>query len=132
MGGCVPAYWKHLTQLKKVKECKTAEELKNMHHLIGHYKSILLNYNPPCIDMKSLISYTKGTIQTDRKIVFKIVYTVDVFQEITNVKEFTFEMFWSSVGGFLGIFLGYSVLQVPELIMYIMPFLKRLRLFKSK
>ena len=110
------------------KECKTAERLKTVHHYIGHYKALLSTYDPPCIDMNTLVSYAKETSQTEREFQFRIVYTVDEFQEITNVKEFTFEMFWSSVGGFLGIFLGYSVLQVPELIIHLMPVFRRIKI----
>ena len=38
------------------------------------------------------------------------------YQEIVNIQEFSFESFWSAVGGFLGMFLGYSLLQLPELL----------------
>ena len=44
-----------------------------------------------------------------------IPYATDTFQEIRNVKDFGFETLWSSAGGFVGIFLGYSLLQIPEL-----------------
>lgn len=128
IAGCVPPYWKFWTKTIYEKECKTAEQLKIVHHYIGHYKALLSTYDPPCLDMNTLVSYAKETSQTERQFKFRIVYTVDEFQEITNVKEFTFEMFWSSVGGFLGIFLGYSVLQVPELIIHLMPVLRNLKI----
>ena len=37
------------------------------------------------------------------------------YQEVENLREFGFEAFWSGVGGFVGIFLGYSLLQLPDL-----------------
>ena len=40
----------------------------------------------------------------------------DSYQEIENVQDFNFESFFSSLGGFVGIFLGYSLLQVPDLL----------------
>ena len=40
----------------------------------------------------------------------------ETYQEILNVKSFNVEALWSSIGGFVGIFLGYSLMQVPELI----------------
>ena len=46
----------------------------------------------------------------------KFLYKEKYYQEIENVRDFGFETFWSSVGGFVGIFLGYSMLQFPELI----------------
>ena len=39
------------------------------------------------------------------------------YQEIINEKEFVFESLWSSVGGFIGIFVGASVAQLPTIIM---------------
>ena len=44
-----------------------------------------------------------------------VEYSKQTFQEITNNRAFGFESFWSSVGGFVGIFLGYSLMQLPEL-----------------
>ena len=38
------------------------------------------------------------------------------YQEIVNERDFGFESFWSSVGGFVGIFLGYSLLEFPDLL----------------
>ena len=46
----------------------------------------------------------------------KISYMEQTYQETKNVKDFTFESFFSSLGGFIGIFLGYSMLQIPELL----------------
>ena len=46
-------------------------------------------------------------------------YTQDYFEEINYLEAFNFETFFSNVGGFVGIFLGYSIMQVPELIGYI-------------
>ena len=50
------------------------------------------------------------------KLRLNISYTTEDFQEIVNVKAFDVETLWSSVGGFIGIFLGYSLLQVTELL----------------
>merc|ERR1719361_377879 len=47
---------------------------------------------------------------------FKIIiqYTEDVYQNIENSKGTSFETFFSGVGGFVGIFCGYSIMQIPE------------------
>ena len=36
------------------------------------------------------------------------------YQEFINAREFGFESFWAGVGGFVGMFLGYSFLQIPD------------------
>ena len=81
-------------------------------------------FKPPCNEM----SFSVNTDTEHRKIGwsgitnntmrFKIKYLDNKFQEIVNEKAFSFEMFWSSIGGFIGIFLGYSLLQVPQLLIY--------------
>ena len=39
-----------------------------------------------------------------------------VVSSVTDDCSFGFETFWSSIGGFTGIFLGFSLLQIPDLI----------------
>ena len=46
--------------------------------------------------------------------IIRFLYIDDTYYEVQNVEEFGFESFWSSVGGFVGIFLGYSLLQLPQ------------------
>ena len=43
-----------------------------------------------------------------------IRYTELVYQNIENSRGTSFETFFSGVGGFVGIFCGYSIMQVPE------------------
>ena len=58
---------------------------------------------------KEEIHRGKGTA----RILFK--YYEENYQEIMTTKNFGFESFVSGVGGFVGIFLGYSILQLPEI-----------------
>ena len=43
------------------------------------------------------------------------IYEEKYYEEITYSKDFGFESFWSGMGGFVGIFLGYSMMQFPDL-----------------
>ena len=45
----------------------------------------------------------------------EIIQGSEMYQEIENVKDFGVENCWSGIGGFIGIFLGYSLLQIPDL-----------------
>ena len=90
-------------------------------------REYLSSYDPPCVDMKTSVTYSRELTQRKNEFLLKIVYKDNVFQEITNEKAFTFETFFSSMGGFVGIFLGYSVLQIPDLINNMCAFLKRSR-----
>ena len=44
-------------------------------------------------------------------------YLEEMYQEIVNHRDFDMEMLGSSVGGFVGMFLGYSLWQCPEMIL---------------
>ena len=53
------------------------------------------------------------------------LYAETDYEEVTNTKSFDFASFVSGVGGFIGIFLGYSILQIPDL-------LESLQIFNGK
>lgn len=51
------------------------------------------------------------------------------YQEIKNEKDFNFEMLWSNIGGFIGIFAGYGLLQV---LLTALDFMACLEIFRTK
>ena len=51
-----------------------------------------------------------------KKVILKIEYAATGFREMQNYRAFGLLSLWSQIGGFVGIFLGYSLLQVPELV----------------
>jgi hypothetical protein len=55
----------------------------------------------------------KRSIST--KLNFYVNYTAQSYQEVNNAQEFSFISMFSSIGGFIGIFVGTSLLQIPEL-----------------
>ena len=52
----------------------------------------------------------------DNVILLELQYMKRRYQEIVNIQDFEFETFWSSVGGFVGIILGYSLVHAPDFI----------------
>ena len=54
----------------------------------------------------------------------------DNFQNIVNQRGFTVENCWAGIGGFVGIFVGMSLMQVPELIIDFIGYFKQISLFK--
>ena len=118
---CVPPYWSHLQGIAKLstemlRVCKTPEMLQNATNYVKHFKQVLGSYESPCVDMKSMVTFSRELDQLQRQFLIKVVYPETVYQEIKNVRDFTFETFWSTAGGYLGFFLGYSLLQIPELL----------------
>ena len=45
-----------------------------------------------------------------------IWYMDNRYLETTNQRDFGFEMFWTSIVSFVGLFMGFSLLQVPDLV----------------
>ena len=41
------------------------------------------------------------------------------FKEITQVREFTFDDFAGTCGGYIGMFLGYALIQFPQFFQFI-------------
>ena len=85
--------------------------------MIETYKrAIFDSYKQPC----DYMTVTTGVLQKKPDygfhLVLNFVYMDDFYQEIVNVRDFGFESFWSGIGGFVGIFLGYSLLQIPDLL----------------
>ena len=125
---CVPPYWQYLDpNCDGLKVCQSEQQLQDASNLITHYKDIMSTYHPPCVDMTSVDLVTKDLPQTNTEFLIKIIYTDDYYQEIQNSRDFSFETFFSGVGGFVGIFLGYSIFQIPELFTEFLSLIRRLK-----
>ena len=119
--GCRPSYWNNFGKDSDLlNECKTASEMAQVYTILEKYKSrIFDSYWQPCNYMTILTGLLQTNAESTYKsmfLVLEFVYRDEFYQEIVNLKEFGFESFWSGVGGFVGIFLGYSLLQIPDLV----------------
>ena len=133
---CVPVYWRvMLTAMKKFRFpiktstlCKTFEKLRDAAEQIRYFKQVFGRYDPPCVEMTTLPIITREVDQSEQQFLVKVTYPVSFYQEIKNIKEFTMETFWSTAGGYMGIFLGYSLLQVPELLQISASYFRKVKL----
>lgn len=128
--GCVPVYWeKTFSNNSSLSECLSVTEHKKSHQLISNYTKILASYDKPCEKMILPITYKyhEQITPPPEQFTIKFSYTESNYEEIEYIKAFGFENFWSGIGGFVGIFLGYSMMQIPELLEYII-----LRIFREK
>ena len=114
---CTPVFWRlpdgyHLPQRK----CMSKGDLEIADAFIQEYKIVMKSYNTPCNQMEIFTKYDREEPngQNDPRVMF--LYADTVYEEIQNSKSFDLESFVSGVGGFIGIFLGYSILQIPELL----------------
>ena len=135
--GCIPIYWKHFfTMEHNLKVCDQQEELKNAYGNISKVRNILKWNTPPCNEMvlqtADFINRRPVIAPKDGAIAF--YYSNKMFEEINYSKAVEFQNWLSNVGGFVGIFLGYSLMQMPELFICIIELniRRKYRLLKGK
>ena len=115
MISCVPPFWTRTINSAKVREeCTSLEQLKEANNLIEDYKRTFHEIKPPCIDMFNSVVWAQRRSWDDAYM--EILYAEKYYEEILQVEDFSIQDFISNLGGFIGIFLGYSMMQIPELL----------------
>ena len=128
---CIPMHWKDIDIPDSQKEfCESKEKFKMLNTLISSRMDILDTRS--CTSMDILVIQSKAFRAEDKHITIKISYEKNQYQETENVQDFSFESFFSSLGGFIGIFLGYSMLQIPELITEVHSYVERIIALRIK
>ena len=128
---CIPPFWMYKRKSNShMKECTSIEKLEEINDMIvdiykenlDYSSSVLksLEINPPCLDMFNSIVWrntkTGSRKLDDNSALIEISYLEKYYEEIKQVEDFGFQDFVSNVGGFIGIFVGYSMMQIPELL----------------
>ena len=118
-----------------IRECTSAEDLTKFHSTIQNYKPVLDSIDLPCKEM--FVSTSFGWIKEFdyaqdfpdhlKQVPIRFLYIDKFYEEIEYIQDFGFESFWSGVGGFVGIFLGYSIMQLPELLGSVLYFLRKMK-----
>ena len=113
---CIPPYWINIVNQRfGFEECIFPEDLKKANNLRKNYKMILNHTDSPCIDMFNTVSI-RTPRACEKCIEIKVSYLDKYYEEIKEIKAFGFQDFISGLGGFIGIFLGYSMMQIPRLL----------------
>ena len=128
--GCIPTYWKNLDQSKifqekRLRDCQNHWDYDNMSHIIVDASH---DYEPSCtwpslsssMIQKNLTKSESAivNISYDNTLTISIAHESDHYMEIRHVQEICFEDVWSQIGGIIGIFLGYSLTNIPEFFFY--------------
>ena len=125
---CIPIYWKHnVGSNLDLKICNSSEYLKKAYHYIENHKIIFGTYHPPCFSSEVVTKYDKEEENESEDPTIQILYRETIYQVILNTESFNFKSCVSGVGGFAGIFLGYSILQSLDLISILFGFFKKFR-----
>ena len=117
--GCIPVYLNSLIpDESNYEKCQSQEELHKVNRILNNYKDRILSYKPPCVDMRVLVQdqQNEPLRNPHKEIDIKLIYNEGTYQEIVNTRDFGMDTFWISVGGFVGLFLGYSISHIPDLI----------------
>ena len=117
--GCVPIYIKSmLSNNSKFSVCHSPLKLRQAYKILNDLKAIIEQYEKPCDEMLvlSIDSINNNPAPILKDIAIKFIYTEKIYEEIQYIKAIEFENWLSNVGGFVGIFLGYSMMQFPELL----------------
>ena len=120
--GCIPAFMAPFVDehLETFKSCNQTQYAKINEMGSGSIQAQGL-YTRPCIESNSIVTATEGISLIRNKSVvagrlaFQLHYLSDMYRETASVRAFDFSTMWSQIGGFIGMFLGYSLLQAPEL-----------------
>ena len=119
--GCVPVYWKHLNISRTdAPTCNATKEyrLYRMYNGIGYWPTprhwIKLKWIP-CYEM--VVSSVLNTKDADNfRISIKYQDLGSRYFETVNSRDFGLENLLSSLGGIVGIFLGFSIMTIFEII----------------
>ena len=118
--GCVPIYLKpDLLNYTELRECTSAKDLQEANEIMHNIKAIVEESEHPCDEMLilSIDSINNNPSPIPDDIAIQFYYTENVYEEIQYIRAIGFGNWLSNVGGFVGIFLGYSMMQFPEFLL---------------
>ena len=117
--GCIPPYWKAtMHKTLNLVDCTTPQQLKDAYRYSQDHKKLLPTYGTPCLDMFSSVTYNWLIGNIDEKWSnISFTYKEKYYEEINYAQDFNLESFISNVGGFIGMFLGYSLMQLPDFLL---------------
>ena len=122
---CIPSYWKdHIPDRQGLQECTSQKMLQIAYGDIRDWKKVMEEHAHPCVDMYTIAGWNWEQIEGAKgidEVNIKFRYQEKYYQELRYLPDFDLETFISNIGGFVGIFLGYSMMQFPELIGMIGP-----------
>ena len=118
---CIPPYLKSFftndTNMGPYLTCESSKKLKQAYYdsrAASVRNAILGKDASPCTEMSVSSSIEMKTNRTDLSLVFH--YRSKEYMETVNKRAYEVGDLLSSVGGFIGMFLGYGLFQVPEVL----------------
>ena len=139
---CFPAYWKDFKPNSKYQECNETIHYRYISNMTENFTKIgniienaKLQFDSPCDEMiivtnkyekkgremirADLSGWEDHMVHEDEvslRLDIEFNHANPVYQIIKNGRSFSVESCWAGIGGFIGIFVGVSLRQIPELI----------------
>ena len=122
--GCIPTYWERFAKNVsndhlKFPRCSKKEQYSSLFNYFlpeEDISNVTSRYTQPCDYLTTEVLFRTEvrdkTYQYTDKLRFEVKYHTEIYKEAINKQACTLGNLWSSIGGFIGIFLGFSLLQV--------------------
>ena len=124
---CKPPYWNAISN-PNLTACSHKEDMKKLHDdFLEHRFSNNLKQHVPCNNLEKLhFDYFEFDVkeEIDPHIIISVVFVDVKFREIMSIRAFDIQSLFGNIGGYVGIFIGYALLQVPE---QLVKFLRRIK-----
>ena len=115
--GCIPPFWKFVMRNRTgLPFCTKQNQFRSIYDNIIDRNRVSKSYLPGCKQTTILALAESTAIKPENFMIIRFFYQPKSFTEIFNTEAVGFESFWGGVGGFVGIFLGFSLMQIPDLI----------------
>ena len=118
---CIPSYWRSIVEDGKNFANCTDEKLKLIHSYIMDRENAPFLYTPSCASTIITALTEKMTMENFCKYTedfwkFRVFYPQKIFTQIISTREVPAEGLVSGIGGFIGMCLGISLMQLPDLL----------------
>ena len=119
---CIPPYWKKFKSLDlDIENCNDSTMLASLRERTNDAvkwkrEQIVGNLPVPCQQMSYGINMEREGSPSEEPFQLRFVYLDEHYLEIQNERDFGWDMCWANIGGYVGLFLGISLLHVTELL----------------
>jgi len=125
---CKPPYFNFGENLTS---CNSREEMQLCHSLFLSYDLGDNLKHPPCRSLEKLeYNYMELDLRENNPafVQIDVMFIDDTYREILRVKAVTLESLLGNIGGYIGIFLGYSIfIHIPDVAMRLMVLIRQYR-----
>ena len=116
--GCQPFHWTKITNAplcQNQKQMKRFTQFNITEHKVAcqSIQKILYNYE----EFEILEDWTDGWINEISKMFEVLIeFQDDIYMEVRQMRDYGIQSVVGEIGGYMGLFLGFAILQIPELI----------------